>query len=142
MSAVVRTVSESTWPGFVEFRSYFMSCADAFWDWPGHVRERDSVFEFCGSSDDMVAIMNRPEFRAMRNLLPAGTDAVTAFCQIYALKYGEELGLSGASGTYTLRCRLWPRVIENRDSTWPRQDSVFTHSVTGSWDVLEVTVCL
>lgn len=44
------------------------------------------------------------------NLLPAGTSPVSAFCQIYSLKYRQQMQTSEICGLYTIKFTLWSYV--------------------------------
>ncbi|MFJ7626610.1 hypothetical protein ACIQZN_08985 [Streptomyces sp. NPDC097595] len=99
-------------PGFTDFAEFFMSWRDAFWAY----REDDVTNDYNSivfggpSAGDQLWIMDQPEFRMLHNLLPAGTTPVTAFCQIYSLKYRRQMLTTGISGLYTIKFTLWPHV--------------------------------
>ncbi|NLU68528.1 hypothetical protein [Streptomyces sp. HNM0574] len=161
--AIERKLSDATWPGFEDFKRYFESCAQQFWEYktPKGVHPTSSAIVFgdgevkqtgttgfpprpvmSETCDEMVRILNTAEFRAMYNLLPAGTHVVSAFCQLYVLKYREKLGLAGARGTYTLRFSVWPDVLEHQDEAQFSQDTLVRYSASDSKRTWPVTVCL
>ncbi|QWQ43759.1 hypothetical protein KME66_24370 [Streptomyces sp. YPW6] len=164
--AIERKLSDATWPGFEDFRQYFESCAQRFWDYrasqgvhatssaivfgDGEVKQIGTTLGSFGrlepvmseKQDEMVRIMNTPEFRAMYNLLPAGTHVVTAFCQLYVLKYRQKLGLANARGTYTLTFSVWPHVSEHQNEAQLSQETLITYSASGTRKNWPVTVCL
>lgn len=164
--AIERKLSDATWPGFEDFKQYFESCAQHFWAYKTaqgvHATSSAIVFGdapvqqigttmgsfgrpervMSETSDEMVRILNTPEFRAMYNLLPAGTHVVSAFCQLYVLKYREKLGLARARGTYTLKFSVWPHVTEHQNEAQLSQETVITYSASANKKTWPVTVCL
>ncbi|MFI7276345.1 hypothetical protein [Streptomyces sp. NPDC049879] len=112
MSVIVRRLGDALPPGFTEFADFFAGWQDAFWAYPkDDVRNDYNSIVFGGTSaDEQLRIMNQPEFRLLHSLLPAGTTPVTAFCQIYSLKYRRQMLTLEISGLYTIKFTLWPHV--------------------------------
>lgn len=142
--AILRKVSTATWPGFEDFQEYFRGCSEQFWSYRSNhdVKRTDSAIVFGGPRvSDMLRIMDQPEFRMLHNLLPAGTDAVTAFCQIYALKYRDRLGLQDTHGTYTINFEVWSHICTENIGTGTVQ---FRYKIdsNSAKAVLPLTICL
>ncbi|MFK8905573.1 hypothetical protein [Streptomyces sp. YS-3] len=142
MSAIVRKLSDQTWPGFDDFKKYFLSCAAEFPKWAPDIKDTGDRITFAGTGDDMVKVLNSPEFRTFWNLLPAGMDAATAFCQLYALKYPSYMGLEGKTGTYTLRMNVWTDLWEQQNEAQFTQSHRLTFLVRGDRENTEITICL
>lgn len=144
MSAIVRKMSSLTWPGFEDFKTYYlegMAGVPPFT--PLKVMGSDIVFD--ADSKVMDGAMNHTAFRFFWNLLPAGTDVITASCQLYILRYRDEIGLANESGTYTLRVKTWQRAYEYHYQELSKlgQDSRSTFiNDSNSWEMRYVTICL
>ncbi|MFJ8254117.1 hypothetical protein [Streptomyces sp. NPDC094466] len=112
MSVIVRRLGDAMPPGFTEFAEFFGSWQSAFWPYrKDEVKNDYNSIVFGGTSaTDQLWIMQQPEFRLLHNLLPAGTSPVSAFCQIYSLKYRQQMQTSEISGLYTIKFTLWPYV--------------------------------
>ncbi|MFE0063148.1 hypothetical protein [Streptomyces sp. NPDC059003] len=146
MSGVVQKLSERTWPGFEEFKTYFMSCSGAF-PQPPNIHVQGDMIAFGADTSDIAELdkcMNSNVFRLMWNLLPAGMDIVAACSQLYALKNRKLMGLDGLSGTYMLRIKTCQRVKEYQEE----QEHIQEHqvrryeSVQSSYCPAQFTVCL
>lgn len=112
MSVIVSRLGDAMPPGFIDFADFFTSWQDAFWVYrKDDVKNDYNSIVFGGTSaGDQLWVMNQPEFRMLHNLLPAGTTPVTAFCQIYSLKYRRQMQTTDISGLYTIKFTLWPYV--------------------------------
>lgn len=147
--AVVTQVSSLTYPGFPEISKYIKDCGI-----PGYLDSNsrninlgdsslwfhdsgESAMTYAGfgrtrvadNDSEMTRILNYPSFRFFHNLLPAGTDVVTAFCQIMTLRYQKKLGLSNHSGTYRIVFNVWTDVNFNKNEAQLSQDAMFSYSV-------------
>lgn len=175
-AAIVRKLSNATYPGFDEFRGYIRSFKwrfpyfakgivspdrpsslfvrdDAVWfgdntkkvtevqeDLHGGEYEAESGVEVAAVETERT--LNSPIFRALWNLLPAGTDAFTAFVQIQMLKDCPIEDLD-SSGTFTIRVASYPVIIEHQTEVMVFRDHRKHLSVLqSSWGASEVTVCL
>ncbi|PJN30732.1 hypothetical protein CG717_18265 [Streptomyces sp. CB02613] len=112
MSVIVRRLGDAMPPGFADFAEFFASWQNEFWAYrKDEVKNDFNSIIFGGTSaSDQLWIMDQPEFRLLHNLLPAGTTPVTAFCQIYSLKYRQKMLTTEISGLYTIKFTLWPHV--------------------------------
>ncbi|GAA4688866.1 hypothetical protein GCM10023347_50830 [Streptomyces chumphonensis] len=142
MSVIIRKLNAATYPGFDTFKAYFESCSQDWLNWPGKFVIKNNEIHIQGSADWMTTIFNRPEFRLLWSLLPAGTDIRTAFHQMYALKYRKEMGLEGESGTYTLRIATHWRVLERQNEAQLSQEHLVRYEMVGGDTTYEVTVGL
>ncbi|MGN2636534.1 hypothetical protein ACTD5D_10145 [Nocardia takedensis] len=144
MSVIVRKMSSRTWSGFEDFKTYYLECLSGVPPFtPLKVVGSEIVFD--ADAEAMDGAMNHTAFRFFWNLLPAGTDVVTASCQLYILMYRDTVGLANESGTYTLRVKTWQRAYEYHHQVLsnPEQDNraTFTND-PGSWKMAYVTICL
>ncbi|MFH8561964.1 hypothetical protein [Streptomyces sp. NPDC017988] len=144
MSAIVRKLSDATYPGFDEFKTYFQSCADAF---PGYADDivlvqNDSMIQFNGGAAPVTAVLNKPEFRYLWTLLPAGMDAFTAFVQLHVLTSAEAMGLDGMTGTYTIKVHSYPAIYESQNEAQCSQEHRMYLEAKGGSEIVDVTVCL
>lgn len=171
-AAIVKKLSSTTYPGFEEFRTYLSSTqwrfpkftpgvfvkGDAVWFGdnskkvstsaegnPHHLDDDDTDTEIAAVETERF--LNDSAFRAMWNLLPAGTDAFVAFIQIHMLK-SNPLGSRGhddhpGTGTYTIRVASYLTIHEHQVETPIAQDHQKHLSVfQPSWGATEVTICL
>ncbi|MGP8298187.1 hypothetical protein ACTPOK_09600 [Streptomyces inhibens] len=165
-AAIVKRLSNTTYPGFEEFRRYFDSYRWRFPRFPPGVFVKGDAVWFGDNSkwtstsasdphdldDDgeaqiaaveTVRALNSPDFRALWNLLPAGTDAFVAFIQIYMLNDCPIDDLDGHPGTYTIRVASYLTILEHQVETPIFQANQKHLSVLQpSWGATEVTVCL
>ncbi len=142
MSAIVTKLSDQTYPGFDEFKKYFSSCAAAFPRYAPDINSNSDTITFWGEASAMQDVLNTPEFRLMWNLLPAGMDAVTAFVQVYALKYPKHMSLDGMTGTYTLRVNIWNSLWEEQNEAQYSQQHRYAFSVKENRRDTLLTICL
>ncbi|MFH8409567.1 hypothetical protein ACH4FX_33015 [Streptomyces sp. NPDC018019] len=143
MSAIVRKLSDATYPGFEEFKAYFQSCAGAFPDFNDAVLvKNDTMIQFNGGAKAVTDVLNKPEFRHLWTLLPAGMDAFTAFAQLHVLNHAEVLGLGDTTGTYTIKVHSFPRILEHQNEAQLTQDHRVHLEAVGDSEYIDVTVCL
>lgn len=141
MSAIIKKWSDKTYPGFEETKSFIESCGII--DFAGKVTvDSRNCICFDAPPEDMANLLNYPKFRFYYNLFPAGTDIVTAFCQLMVLRYRSQLGLSNESGTYLMRFNVWTRVLVHKNEAQWSQEVMVSYSVSGSREDYNTIVCL
>ncbi|MFB2936086.1 hypothetical protein ACE1B6_12610 [Aerosakkonemataceae cyanobacterium BLCC-F154] len=159
---IVQKLSDLTYPGFPDIRNYIESCGiPDYWDGENrigidqyHIWFDDSGkvdYDYSGFGgrttydydSEMTKVLNTAEFRFFHNLLPAGTDVLTAFCQLMILKYRNKLGLSGYSGTYRVIFNVWTDISTNKNEAQLSQQVMFSYSVSsGSKRDIPLLICL
>ena len=142
--AIIRKWSDQTYPGFEEFKNYVESCSII--DYKNHdVNRGDNSIWFRDASGrasgEMEKLLNVAKFRHFHNLMPAGTDPVTAFCQLMVLRYRSRLNLDNESGTYLVRFNVWTRVSTNKNEAQLSQDVMFSYSASSKKD-FNTIICL
>ena len=158
--AIYTKLSDSSYPGFSELRKYIESCGiPDYWSGESKVNKNDdhAWFENSGrqhyggymmgnisdNDSEMTNVINTPEFRFFHNLLPAGTDVVTAFCQLMAIKYEKKLGLAGLRGTYKVKFNVWTKVVTHKNEAQLNQEITFYYSIdTNSKADFHAIICL
>lgn len=122
-SFFVRKLSDKTYPGFEEFKSYFIGCDGM--KYPGDRIYADETnnhtvwFDDAVSGsphDDIEAVLNGAEFRHFYPLLPSGIHPLVAFCQLMILTYRSKLGIESEFGTYDVRFHVWQVLRWRHDS--------------------------
>lgn len=157
-AAVVDGWTQRVYPGFEEFATYFDSCWNTFPSFTPGVFIRDNAIWFGeevrtrhphgmdnieGPAGEMTKILNGPEFRWMWNLLPAGTDAFTAFIQLYTMMNASVIDLGDWTGTYTIRVAACREIMEQQlEGPHAQTHRMSLEAVEGSWGTTEVTVFL
>ena len=153
-------ISDASYPGFAELAKYIDTLPlPDYWDGEGRLNIHGNSIEFANSGkqhyggymmgnisdndSEMTKVLNTQVFRFVHNLLPAGTDVVTAFCQIMALKYRNKMVLSGASGTYRVIFHVWTSVTTHKNEAQLSQQVMFSYTVdTNSKADFEAIICL
>ncbi|MGP8298186.1 hypothetical protein ACTPOK_09595 [Streptomyces inhibens] len=157
-AAVVQKLTTAVYPGFEEFSTYFNSCSSGFPEFtPGVFVKEDAIWfgdrvvrsdphgvhDSVGPVDEMDAVLNRTEFQWMWHLLPAGTDAFTAFIQLYTMKHASDVGLGGRTGTFKIRVTACCKILEQQLEGPHTQTHRMTLSVAAqSWGADEVIIYL
>lgn len=156
--ATANYLTGSVYPGFKEFSTYFDSCSSGFPEFtPGVSLKGDTIWfgedvarsdphgadDSVGPVEEMDEVLNRTEFQWMWHLLPAGTDAFTAFIQLYTMRHASSLDLSGHTATITIRVAACLGIFEQQVEKVATQAHRMTLGVyPHSWGTREVTICL
>ncbi|MGI0119711.1 hypothetical protein [Zooshikella sp. RANM57] len=153
----IKKLSDLTYPGFDALREYFDSLQlPEYWDGEDKIGSNDNEVWFADTNDkymasfmsiidnsdsEMTKILNMPEFRYFHNLLPAGTDVVSSFCQMMAFKYRKKLGFENLRGTYRVTFQVWTNVTTEKNEAQLSQQVLFLYNVGSGKNRYPVIVC-
>ena len=148
-NAIKRKWSDKTYPGFEELKNYIESCGVIDY-WNHEVHRDDDGNQVIWFKDNpggdpsrkMEDVLNYPKFRHFYNLMPAGTDPVTAFCQLMVLRYRSQLNLDNEFGAYLIRFHLWTNVNTNKNEAQLSQQVMFSYSVGSNKEEFRTIICL
>ncbi|NES83822.1 MAG: hypothetical protein F6K63_33470 [Moorea sp. SIO1G6] len=148
-NAIIRKWSDKTYPGFEELKNYIESCQVIQYRNDEVHRDDDGnqVIWFKDApggdpSREMEVLLNVPKYRHFHNLMPAGTDPVTAFCQLMVLRYRSQLNLDNEFGTYLIRFHVWTDVYANKNEAQLSQQVMFSYSVGSNKEKFQTIICL